>query len=105
MAAGINNPVMQVSPMYETVAAGQTAQVLGTNGATGDFISGILVVPTGTPGNVTLIDGSTSIVVFTGTAATVAPVYIPLGIFSTTGPWKITTGSNVTAIAMGSFSV
>lgn len=105
MAPGVRNPMMTVNAMYETVAAGQTAQVLGTNGATGDFISGILVVPTGSPGNVTLIDGSTSIVVFTGTAATVAPVYLPLNIFSTTGPWKLTTGANVTCIAMGSFSV
>ena len=30
---------------YETVAASQTDQVLGSTGATGDYFSGILIVP------------------------------------------------------------
>jgi hypothetical protein len=38
---------------YETVAASQTAQVLGGSGATGDYISHLLVIPaTTSPGNV-----------------------------------------------------
>jgi hypothetical protein len=107
--AGVINPNMVVNPMYETVAAGQTAQVMGGAGATGDFITGILVIPaTTSPGNVLLLDGSTSITVFTGGATSVsglAPFFIQLGIYSVSGPWKITTGANVSCIAIGSFSV
>jgi len=107
---GVRNPMMTVNAMYETVAAGQTAQVLGTNGATGDFIAGVLIIPAvAAAGVVTLLDGSTSIPLFVGGATTalpnLMPVYVPLNLFSTTGPWKITTGANVSCIAMGSFSV
>jgi hypothetical protein len=110
MAVGIRNPVMRVNPNYETVAAGQTAQVLGTAGAKGDFIAGILVIPATVAGGVvTLIDGATSIPVYVGGATTalttVAPFYIPLNIFSASGAWSITTGANISCIAMGSFSV
>lgn len=93
---------------YETVAAGQTAQVIGGTGATGDFIAGILVIPaTTSPGNVLLLDNATSITIFTGGATSVAdlkPFFVPLGIKSVSGAWKITTGSNVSAIACGNFT-
>jgi hypothetical protein len=93
---------------YETVAAGQTAQVLGATGATGDLISGILVIPaTTSPGNVLLLDNATSITVFTGGASSVSnlvPFFIPLGMFSVSGAWKITTGSNVSCIGIGNFT-
>lgn len=93
---------------YETVAASQTAQVLGTVGAIGDVLAGILVVPaTTSPGNVLLLDNATSITVFTGGASSVAdlkPFWIPLGIKSVSGPLKITTGANVSCIAVGSFN-
>lgn len=93
---------------YETVAASQTAQVLGTLGATGDDISGILVIPaTTSPGQVLLLDNATSITVFVGGATSVGsltPFYIPLGMRSVSGAWKLTTGANVSAIAIGKFS-
>lgn len=93
---------------YETVAASQTAQVLGGTGATGDYISGILVIPaTTSPGNVLLLDNATSITVFTGGASSVSnlvPFMIPLGINSVSGAWKITTGANVSCIGIGNFS-
>jgi hypothetical protein len=97
------------SARYETVAAGQTAQVLGVAGAKGDWISGILVVPAVVAaGAVTLIDSGTSIVVYVGGATTaladVKPFYIPLNMQSMEGPWKITTGTNVSVIAVGNFS-
>jgi hypothetical protein len=108
--SGVRNPMMTVNAMYETVAAGQTAQVLGTNGATGDFIAGILLIPAvAAAGVVTLLDGSTSIPLFVGGGTTALnnlfPVYVPLNLFSVNGPWKITTGANISCIAMGSFSV
>jgi hypothetical protein len=93
---------------YETVAASQTAQALGATGATGDYISGVLVVPaTTSPGNVVLLDGATSITVFTGGATSVSnlvPFFIPLGMISVSGAWKITTGAAVSCIGIGNFT-
>lgn len=91
---------------YETVAASQTAQVLGTAGAIGDVIAGILVVPaTTSPGNVLLLDNATSITVFVGgTVSDLKPFWIPLGIKSVSGAFKITTGTNVSAIAVGDWN-
>ncbi len=97
---------------YETVAASATAQSLGATGAAGDYISGILVVPaTTSPGAVTLFDGSSSpdvgITLFTGGATSVSnlvPFFIPLGMISLSGAWKVTTGSNVSCIGIGNFT-
>jgi hypothetical protein len=93
---------------YETVAASQTAQTLGATGGTGDYISGVLVVPaTTSPGNVLLLDNATSITVFAGGASSVSnlvPFFIPLGMISVSGAWKITTGTNVSCIGIGNFT-
>ncbi len=93
---------------YETVAASQTAQVLGATGASGDYISGLLVIPaTLDPGNIILLDGSTSITVFTGGTASVTnlvPFFIPLGLYSISGAWKVTTGAAVSVIGSGNFT-
>lgn len=93
---------------YETVAASQTAQALGATGATGDWIAGILVIPaTTSPGNVLLLDNATSITVFTGGATSVSnlvPFFIPLGMKSVSGAWKITTGASVSCIGIGNFT-
>ena len=96
------------SDLYETVAASQTAQVLGVTGAVGDYISHITVIPaTTTPGVVTLLDGATSIAVFVGGASSVSnlvPFTIMLGARSVSGAWKLTTGANVSCIAFGNFT-
>jgi hypothetical protein len=93
---------------YETVAASQTNQVLGPTGATGDYISGILVVPaTLSPGNVLLLDNATSITVFAGgtnSVLTLHPFFIPLGMVSVSGSWRLTTGANVSCIGIGKFA-
>lgn len=93
---------------YETVAASQTAQPLGATGATGDYISGLLVIPaTTSPGNVLLLDNAISITVFTGGATSVSnlvPFFIPLGMISVSGAWKVTTGANVSVIGIGNFT-
>jgi hypothetical protein len=93
---------------YEVVLASQTAQVIGATGATGDYIAGILVTPaTTSPGVVTLLDNATSIPLFVGGASSIAtlhPFMIPLGIKSVSGAWKITTGANVSCVAMGNFT-
>lgn len=104
-AAHINNAL---KGEYETVAASQTAQVLGATGAAGDFISGVLVIPaTTSPGNVILLDNATSITIFTGGASSVSnlvPFMIPLGMVSASGAWKLTTGANVSCIGIGNFT-
>ena len=94
------------SPMeYNTVAASQTAQVLGTIGAPGDYISHlVVVVATAATAAVSLLDGSTSISVFPNSPGSGIGTYtVPLGISCTTA-WKVTTGAGCSVIAVGLFS-
>jgi hypothetical protein len=96
-----------VSGLYETVAAGSTNQVLGPTGATGDYIARVILIPTTTAtGQVLLIDNATSIVIFQGAtwAAGLLPFVIELGMYSVSGSWRITTGVNITCIAIGRFT-
>jgi len=92
---------------YETVAASQTAQVLGPAGASGDIV--MQVVATVTAADATsaasLLDGATSI--------PLVPASTPVGVhsisFGASGvragtQWKITTGAGVSIIAIGGFS-
>lgn len=100
---GVNQPYPYP---YETVAASQTGQVLGGTGATGDYIHRLLIsVITVANAGVTIIDGSTSIVILTG-AATLVPglLSIECNMRSNTGAWSVTTGSGVTVVAVGKFS-
>lgn len=107
-ASDVSARVINGAFEYETVAASQTAQVIGATGATSDYISHILVIPaTTSPGNVLLLDNATSITVFAGGASSVSnlvPFVIPLGMKSVSGAWKITTGANVSCIAVGDFT-
>lgn len=100
--------VLSYGAAYETVAASQTAQVLGTTGAVNDYIEGILVIPaTTSPGAVALLDNATSITVFAGGASSLSnlvPFYIPLAMLSVSGAWKLTTGANLSCICMGKFT-
>jgi len=89
---------------YETVAASQTAQVLGGTGAVGDYLHRIVVTVT-TTGTSTLsvLDGSTT--VLTMAANTPVGVYsLEINAASASGPWKITTGAGVTVLAVGFFT-
>lgn len=94
---------------YKTVAASQADQVLGsTAGGTGDILSRLIIVPaTTSPGAVSIKDGSGSaITVFTGGASsvtTLTPFVVELNVVSTGGAWKVTTGANVSAVAVGKF--
>lgn len=94
---------------YETVAASQSDQALGATGATGDDLDGVLIVPaTTSPGAVSVKDGGGSaITIFTGGATSVSnlvPFFVPLGLRSLAGAWKVTTGANVSAIGIGNFT-
>jgi hypothetical protein len=81
----------------------------GSRERRGDYLAGLLVVPaTTSPGAVSIKDGSGSAIpVFTGGATSVAdlkPFPIPLGLVSLNGAWKVTTGANVSVIAIGNFT-
>ena len=95
---------------YETVAAGQSDQVMGPTGAAGDWLAGVLIVPATTAaGAVSIKDGGGSAISIwagggTTPLITLQPFFVPLGIRSEAGAWKITTGSNVSAIGIGNFT-
>lgn len=80
-------------------------------GRAGDWLSGILVVPSSavTTGAVSILDstGGTAITVFAGGATSVTnlvPFFVPIGARSSSGGWFVTTGSSVTCVATGNFS-
>lgn len=91
---------------YETVAASQSDQALGTTGVAGDVLERLVIIPaTVSAGNVSIKDGSGSAIsVFvTGTLPSLVPIVVNLGIRSTSGAWKVTTGAAVSVIAAGQF--
>ena len=93
---------------FETVAASQTAQALGDTGAVGDFLARLVIIPaTTSPGTVVLLDDETSVTIFAGGASSVAslaPIIVEMGITSAEGAWGVTTGSNVSVVAVGAFT-
>ena len=105
--AGAMGNFAKLSPMdFETVAASQTAQIIGSRGAIGDFVHSVVITSnTAATATVTLLDGAVEIPLLVGSATT------PLGVFtvildaaSTTGPWKVTTGAGATVVVTGLFS-
>jgi hypothetical protein len=95
---------------YEHVAASQTAQVLGTTGAKGDYLHRLIcTVTTASTGNVLIVDGSGS-GILTHTILPASPgtginVYnIEVNAVSADGAWKVTTGAGVEVMAVGIFS-
>ena len=104
----LNTLVKPLAGHYEHVAASQTDQMMGATGAAGDYLAGVLIIPaTTSPGEVSIEDGSTNRVIFTGGASSVTnlvPFFVPLGIYSVSGGWEITTGTNVSCIGVGSFT-
>jgi len=96
---------------YEHVAASQTAQVLGTAGAKGDYIHRLIcTVTTAATGNVVLVDGSGT-GILTHTVCPASPgsgigVYnVEVNAVSADGAWKVTTGAGVEVMAVGIFNV
>jgi len=91
---------------YEAVAASATDQVIGPTGASGDYLSHVTVIPaTTSPGVVTIKDNTTAVISFPGgTLTSVTPFTIYVGCYSVNGAWKITTGTNVSCIAVGDFT-
>lgn len=92
---------------YETVAASQTGQILGTAGAKGDFLDHVvLVVSTAATAATSIIDGATSITIFPNSPGGGIGTYtVDVRCASASGAWSVTTGAGVAAIAVGQFSV
>lgn len=106
-----DHPLITDSRNYQSIAAGQGDSALsaGGGGAKGDYLASLLIVPTTTsPGAVSIKDGDGSpITVFDGGAAsllTLHPFPVPIGAFSASGAWKVTTGANVKVLARGLFT-
>lgn len=92
---------------YETVAASQTDQALGLAGAAGDVLHSLVIIPATTAaGNISIKDGAgAAISVFaTGTLSDLTPIVLTLEVKSKAGAWSVTTGANVSVIAVGLFS-
>lgn len=91
---------------YETVAASQSAQVLGGAGAAGDFIDTlIVVVTTAATAQVDLTDNATLFNVFPNSPGGGVGTYVlKVALKSQKGPWKVTTGAGVAVVASGTFT-
>ena len=83
---------------YETVAAAQTAQVLGGAGAVGDFLHAIAI--SASTGTITILDNATTVLVIPAAATGVWT----LNLKSVSGPWKITTAASTSCTAIGRFT-
>lgn len=83
---------------YETVAAGQTTQALGTTGAVGDLLHSIII--TASTGTITVLDGVVTVAVIPA-AATGVWLFDAV---SVSGAWNITTAAATSCTVVGRFS-
>ena len=102
---------MAVTPTdYETVAAGQSDQVLGPVGAQGDILETLIItVGTAASAAVSIKDGNgSSIPILPNSPGGGVGVYVvPIGarcVNATTPGWKVTTGAGSTVLAVGRFT-
>jgi hypothetical protein len=99
--------IYEAGSSYETVAASQSAQVLGGTGAKGDYLARIIcVVATAATAATSIKDGSdTAISILPNSPGGGVGTYvIEVGLFSRSGAWQVTTGAGVSVIACGTFS-
>jgi hypothetical protein len=92
---------------YETVAASQTDQVLGKDGAAGDYLDTLTcVVGTAATSAVSIKDGSGAAIAVLPNAVGggIGTYVIRIAAASKAGPWSVTTGAGVTVIASGTFT-
>jgi len=90
---------------FETVAASQTDQVMGTTGAAGDLLHAVHCVWTAAPAAVTSIkDGSGAAINIFEVKGAAGSQTVILDLVSADGGWKLTTSTNMTCIGIGRFS-
>lgn len=89
---------------YETVAASQTAQVLGASGLAGDIIERLVVtVATSATGTVEIKDNLGTAIPITAANTPIGVYVVDLGMASKAGEWTVTTGAGASVIAVGRF--
>lgn len=94
---------------YETVAASQTDQILGTTGTVGDLLERLIItVATAATAAVSIKDGNGSAIsILPNTPGGGIGVYVvEVGarcVNATTPGWKVTTGAGSTVLAVGRF--
>lgn len=106
MGKKTTTPVEVGGTDYEFVAASQTDQVLGGDGAPNDLLARLVVnVTTSATGTVGIKDGAS------GTLRTLVPANTPIGVYhveigarSVDGGWRITTGAGASVFAVGQFT-
>lgn len=88
------------------VDAGATAQTLGSAGAKGDYLSHVVFQPSVVGAGTSYVyDGDVEMFRYTaGTLADLRPITFAAGDVSKNGAWKVTTGANMRATAVGRFS-
>ena len=108
-AEDTTNTVMKIERQgeWETVAASQTDQALGSTGAAGDYLEKLIItVGTAATAAVSIKDGTgSSIPVLPNSPGGGIGVYVvPLDMISLDAGWKVTTGAGSTVIAVGRFT-
>ena len=108
-AEDTTNTVMKIERQgeWETVAASQTDQVLGSTGAAGDYLDKLIItVGTAATAAVSIKDGTgSSIPVLPNSPGGGIGAYVvPLDMISFDAGWKVTTGAGSTVIAVGRFT-
>ena len=89
---------------YEHVAASATAQVLGSTGATGDYLHRLIItVSTSLTGTVSLLDNNASHVLVAANSA-IGVYSVEVNSKSVNGAWKVTTGAGAEVLAIGNFT-
>jgi len=95
----------QFNTEYETIAVSQTDQVLGGSGAVGNLLERLVVtVATAATSTVSVKDGSGSAVPILAANTPIGVYSVRLGMRSSSGAWKVTTGAGATVVAIGNFS-
>jgi hypothetical protein len=90
---------------YETVAAGQTDQVMGGTGAVGDYLDKVIItVATAASSTCSIKDGGGSAIPLTAANTPIGVYVVYVEAPSVAGAWKVTTGAGATAIAIGNFT-
>lgn len=93
---------------YETVAAGQSDQILGAAGAVGDWLERVIcIVATAATSTVSIKDGNGSAISLLPANTAIGTYSIPIGmkaVNATTPGWKVTTGAGVSVIGVGNFT-
>lgn len=80
--------------------------MLGTTGSVGDFLGRLIITAsTAATATVSIKDGSGSAIPICPALAAAGVFVVELGIRSTSGAWKVTTGAGATVVAIGKFSV